>query len=100
METFEYSFKRTSNYHISLEMCAGHIFVHCTIAKLSKSVYKEIKDLVYNISAWCSNLGYPTLMAYAEDPSFLLSITDAEYTGTVEHKDKIYEVFKWQQVQQ
>lgn len=100
MGTFEYTFKRTDDYHVSLELYDGHIFVHCTISKLSKHVYKEVKDLVHNLSVWCSNLGYPTLMAYAEDPSFLLSITDAEYAGRVEHEDKIYEVYKWQQAQQ
>lgn len=101
METFEYQFEKTEDYSVSLELCADHVFVHCTVMNNKLSVYKKVKSLLNDLKVWCESLGYNDLYSYAEDPSFMMSISKSiEYLGPIVNKGITYEVFRWPKAQQ
>lgn len=100
METFEYQFEKTDDYSVSLELCANHIFVHCTVSNNKLSTLKRIKSLVSQLKVWCESMGYDDLYSYAEDPSFMMSMSkDIEYLGPISNQGIVYEVFKWPKAQ-
>lgn len=95
METFEYQFEKTDDYNVSLELCAGYIFVHCSVINYKPSVHKRIKKLLSDLSDWCYNMGYSDIHAYIANPAFLLSVVPtAQYDMSFEHNGIEYEVYK------